>query len=69
MKHQGLQQLEARTDSLDPDSVSSYDTNVQKHKQLVIIKIGYLDCVMHGSAQDSHNISNHTNLPSWGQIS
>ena len=21
-----------------------------------------------GSAQDSHNISNHTNMPSWGQM-
>ena len=28
MKDQELQQLEARTDSLDPDSVGSYDTNI-----------------------------------------
>ena len=32
MKDQGLQQLEARTDSLDSDSVSSYDTNINRHK-------------------------------------
>ena len=46
MKDQELQQLEARTDSLDPDSISSYDTNINRHKQLVTIKIRHLDRVM-----------------------
>ena len=45
MKDQELQQLEARTDSLDPDSVGSYDTNITDIVTYYI-KIRYLDRVM-----------------------